>query len=469
MNSKRYLAGMLVAASFMLTTAPVNLNAAAASSSAPSKWALNEIKEALEARLVPSWVDGKYRTKITRVQYAEMAVLLYERLTGQALPEPKKNPFSDTRSYYVVQAYELGIVSGTSRTTFSPDAWITREQIAVLLYNTLLKAQLNDRLQTSGIPQFADGQKIASWSEEAVGILAASNIITGSRQEDRTWFMPQQTTTVEEAAVMLNRVYQQFGASVVNNEAELLRAVEQGRSFVIKNERTKQVYAKAQEIISRLIKPGMSDYEKELAIHDYLVLNIAYDYDNYSNNTVPEASYEIYGALLKGIAVCQGYANAAKLLLNMAGIEAHVVTGLAKGELHAWNKVKLDGEYYNLDVTWDDPAPDVAGRIDYGYFNVSDSQLRKDHSWEDDLPQASATKHNYYNVNGLVVRSKAEFEARLSEAIETRLKLVTLKRTYSDNADITGLREFIFGYSHVDKFVYSFGSDGVITISFNYR
>lgn len=143
----------------------------------------------------------------------------------------------------------------------------------------------------------------------------------------------------------------------------------------------------AGNIISNIITPDMSDLKKELAIHDYLVKNTQYDYSNFIAGRVPAESYTAYGVLTKGIGVCLGYAQATKLLLNKAGIEAVVVIGTAYGvggwNAHAWNIVKLDGEYYHLDVTFDDPYPDSGDLVDnYRYFNLTNEEISKDHTWD---------------------------------------------------------------------------------------
>ena len=151
-------------------------------------------------------------------------------------------------------------------------------------------------------------------------------------------------------------------------------------------EMIKAVEAKSREIINEVIKPSMSDLEKEKALHDYVVLNTAFDYINYKNNTIPKESYSAYGVLIKGVGVCQGYASAMHKLLNMAGVEAKFITGTGKvenrSEPHGWNLVKINGQWYHLDTTWDDPAPDRPGKVSYKYFNLTDSEMRKDHSWE---------------------------------------------------------------------------------------
>ncbi|MCP1143693.1 DUF5050 domain-containing protein [Lysinibacillus endophyticus] len=148
------------------------------------------------------------------------------------------------------------------------------------------------------------------------------------------------------------------------------------------------------KIISQNITAGMSDFEKVKAIHDYVVLNAAYDYNNYLNGTVPTSSYHIDGLLLKGIAVCDGYAKSMVYLLNKVGIPVLYVTGEAGGDLHAWNKVQIDGTWYSLDATWDDPVPNKEGQVRYEYFLVPDSVLSVDHSWDDsEFPDATDSRY----------------------------------------------------------------------------
>lgn len=158
------------------------------------------------------------------------------------------------------------------------------------------------------------------------------------------------------------------------------------------------------DVLSSIIKPGFSDFDKIKAVHDYLALHIAYDYDNFKVNTVPPDSYTAYGALINGIAVCDGYTKAAQLLLNKLDIENHYVVGYGNGELHSWNLVKLDGQYYFMDVTWDDPVPDKPGNVRYNYFLVTSKQLAKDHSWEKaEWPAATSEKYAYYNDFGKMI------------------------------------------------------------------
>ncbi len=120
--------------------------------------------------------------------------------------------------------------------------------------------------------------------------------------------------------------------------------------------------------------PGMSDLQKALVLHDWLALHIVYDYDNYKADTVPEDSYNAYGALVKGIAVCEGYAKAYQVLLGRCGIDAVMVSSLDMD--HGWNLVKLGECWYHVDVTWDDPNPDTLGSVTHAFFLLSDSAIR---------------------------------------------------------------------------------------------
>lgn len=131
----------------------------------------------------------------------------------------------------------------------------------------------------------------------------------------------------------------------------------------------------ADAILAQTVTAGMSDYDIAKALHDYLVLNCVYDYENYLRHTVPAESYTADGALLEGTAVCAGYARAYQLLMQEAGIPCEYVSGYANGG-HAWNVVEIDGAWYHVDTTWDDPVPDRAGYVRYDYFLKSDDYMR---------------------------------------------------------------------------------------------
>ena len=101
--------------------------------------------------------------------------------------------------------------------------------------------------------------------------------------------------------------------------------------------------ARVEEILAETIAPGMSQVEKALSLHDYLVLHCAYDWNVANNQGEPSYNvYTAYGALMEGNAVCQGYALAYNLLLNMVGIKTDYVTSVIPDQgSHGWSLVKI--------------------------------------------------------------------------------------------------------------------------------
>ncbi len=133
----------------------------------------------------------------------------------------------------------------------------------------------------------------------------------------------------------------------------------------------------AKSIISEIITDEMDDSAKVKAIHDYIILNCAYDYDNYVSSTIPFEARLAYGALVQKSAVCQGYTAAFNLLCKEAGIRSVVVTGTSptSPDVHAWNMVLADGKVFYVDTTHDDPVPDQAGKVSYKYFMLTEDEM----------------------------------------------------------------------------------------------
>lgn len=150
--------------------------------------------------------------------------------------------------------------------------------------------------------------------------------------------------------------------------------------------------------------PDGSEYDKARWVHDVLVTNVEYDENVYYSNigaldeNVPyDYAYTAYGALINRKAVCAGYSKAYQLILNRMGIECGCITGTAVNELgpgpHAWNYVRLDGDYYLVDVTWDDPiGPGNTGNtIRHDYFAITDQEMSRNHTpdSEQDIPKCA--------------------------------------------------------------------------------
>lgn len=125
---------------------------------------------------------------------------------------------------------------------------------------------------------------------------------------------------------------------------------------------------KVPELLAQLGLDNASDYVKTKGVYDWLCQNVTYDYDNLEDETY-KLKHSAYAALVDRTAVCQGYAVLFYRLMLELGVDNRVITGIGNGGPHAWNIVRLNDLYYNLDSTWD------AGRIEYSYFLTSDANF----------------------------------------------------------------------------------------------
>ncbi len=167
------------------------------------------------------------------------------------------------------------------------------------------------------------------------------------------------------------------------------------------------------------IEQGWSDYDKVLYFHDSIILGCTYD------DTADEP-YSAYGCLVDGKAVCEGYAKAMQILCTKAGIKCIPVAGKAYDggtvQPHLWNKVMIDGEWTNMDLTWDDPVTDAGeDYIRYDYFGITDAECAKDHTADDNkflsYPEAFSSGANYYRRNGLYAQEDDDISQMMCSSV----------------------------------------------------
>lgn len=182
-------------------------------------------------------------------------------------------------------------------------------------------------------------------------------------------------------SVLGEYVYNFYPEYNVNSEKDQLEKVQ-----FMKN----QMETVADEFIKQAnITKSMTDYDKALALHDVVCANLVYD-----NSQSREWIHTAYGAFVNKLAVCDGYSKAYQYLLNKVGIDSHIAIGWSKEEGHAWNLVKLDGEWYYTDVTWDDSEYGIF----YEYFNITTELLKEDHELDSStykMPDCTATDNWY--------------------------------------------------------------------------
>ena len=162
------------------------------------------------------------------------------------------------------------------------------------------------------------------------------------------------------------------------------------------------VYNAAKQVLNKIIRDGMSDLEKEIAVYGWIVNNVDYDWTHQDvMRETPRESFTPYGGLVNRTAVCLGYATTFQLLMDLAGVECITVAGAAHSSLedHGWNMVRLNGNWYCADVTWDANYREYGvtrGRErDWRFFNItSDGMAATDHQWDYANTPEAVTKGN---------------------------------------------------------------------------
>lgn len=175
--------------------------------SSASDWAEPEIQEAYDLGLTTDTILNQFGRNITREEFCEIAVKLYEALSGKAALPAIENPFADTTNTEALKAFELGIIKGTSDTTFSPNSPITRQEICVMIYRTLKADNSSLSIDNSGVSTFSDEASIASWAIDAVKYANKNSIMKGTGNNN---INPLGNTTREQAIVLVKRTFENF-------------------------------------------------------------------------------------------------------------------------------------------------------------------------------------------------------------------------------------------------------------------
>lgn len=172
-----------------------------------STWAQSDVNFALNDNLLDLELLGNDYTKnISRLQFCSVVVRLAEEMTGKTITPAAANTFTDTSSPYVLKAYAAGITSGTSETTFSPDATLNRQQMATFLYRTLRYIEKNSDYSytsyTSKLANYTDRGQLESWAEESMAFMNALDLIKGTSD---TTLSPNNKCTIEQAIAVAER------------------------------------------------------------------------------------------------------------------------------------------------------------------------------------------------------------------------------------------------------------------------
>ena len=201
-----------------------------------SDWAMEEVTAAYYIGLIPMELQNADLTEnVTRAEFAAIAVMLHENLTGEAVSvEPYTIPFDDIdNSPYVddiITANYLGITNGTSENTFSPDAFITREQMATMILRALRVAEIDTTAANE--PNFTDSDEISEYAKDAVSFMSETGTINGVGDNK---FAPKATATREQAILIAKRSVAIFEKETLGNilKAEFEQIAEYGNAYEV--------------------------------------------------------------------------------------------------------------------------------------------------------------------------------------------------------------------------------------------
>ncbi len=171
----------------------------------PSSWAAEGVASAREHQLLTEAVQNNYQSLISREEFCEVMIKLYEAL-GDKVAITTQNPFKDTQNSAVLKAYQLGIVTGITSSEFYPKMLINRQQMSTMLYRTI-KALEPDLNNTRKKVTFSDLKSISDWAMESIEYFSYNQLINGMGNNQ---YSPLAEATKEQAIILVDRIYNAY-------------------------------------------------------------------------------------------------------------------------------------------------------------------------------------------------------------------------------------------------------------------
>lgn len=196
---------------------PLFANHADAGFTQASDWAVPELKIADTYGLIPESIQDDMSKAITRKEFAEVCVRVYELTTNTTAGSAPVNTFSDTQHIDVLKAFQLGIVTGIGEGKFGPDLTTNREQIATMLKRLLHAITPVMNSFQPDITAYDDKTQISNWAKESVDFVSEYKFVTGWNN----LFSPKSECTREMAVIIAKRVYEFYNAAVPLDETAL--------------------------------------------------------------------------------------------------------------------------------------------------------------------------------------------------------------------------------------------------------
>lgn len=249
------------------------------------------------------------------------------------------------------------------------------------------------------------------------GIFVTSPSYAHTAEEYAHLFPGLDSITMTHAVVYSNGYY--FRYKITRNANFALKTALVSGNTAYLTEKEQAAYQNMKNILTTHITETMTTADRVKAIHDYIVLNTTYSLEG-------ESVYDATGVLVDGVAVCDGYSKAFLLFMDALKIPCVRITGHAGNENHAWNAVQINGSWYQVDATWDDPTPDKPGFVSYAYFLITDEMMAQDHTWTYSPVNCTDDSLLLFPYEGCVVTTLDALEQSYREQKEAGQAYITL-------------------------------------------
>lgn len=164
-------------------------------------------------------------------------------------------------------------------------------------------------------------------------------------------------------------------------------------TYLTTKEQEDYVAAQVKKILPNIVSATALDFDKVKAVHDYIILNASY------SKETKNSQYVTYTLLTEKQGVCQAYALLMYKMLEELNVDVKYVKGEAGDMRHAWILAKVEGEWFHIDPTWNDPVGNQADEVRYKYFLLSDKQIAATHTWKmNEYPVATSEKYKHLHV-----------------------------------------------------------------------
>lgn len=246
-----------------------------------------------------------------------------------------------------------------------------------------------------------------------------------------------------------------------------LTASNSKQTFTLRMQVLPRTYDNIMRVItSEYVRPELSDYEKVVEANAWMIRNIKYDLVSYYNHSTTWAMCEPEYVLETGLAVCQGYAETFARIMSYYGIPCMITTSLLMN--HAWNVVQIDGHWYHVDVTWNDPlSRDANGgvtntntKVWTSYLLLSDSEI-SDHYLYDF--SCNTSSHDNVNKNSRTITGNSEvcIEDSPLNPYLNRNSITLAKGGDTFKLELTGTQ--VVSFKSKNKSIATVSKKGVIT------